>query len=112
MEIREVTGDYGVAGQITEADVAAIAAAGYRSIVCHRPDGEAPDQTPHAAIAAAAKSAGLEFRYIPIVSGQMTQENADDMAEALDELPGPVFGYCRSGARSTNVYMAARQRRG
>ena len=31
------------------------------------------------------------------------------MAEALDEIPGPVFAYCRTGARSTNIYMAARQ---
>jgi protein tyrosine phosphatase (PTP) superfamily phosphohydrolase (DUF442 family) len=38
----------------------------------------------------------------------MTAEDVEKMAEALDEIPGPVFAYCRSGARSTNIYMAAK----
>jgi protein tyrosine phosphatase (PTP) superfamily phosphohydrolase (DUF442 family) len=31
------------------------------------------------------------------------------MADALDEMEGPIFAYCRSGARSTNLYMMARE---
>ena len=40
----------------------------------------------------------------------MTDEDVQKMAEALDEIPGPVFAYCRSGARSTNIYLAASER--
>ena len=32
------------------------------------------------------------------------------MVEALDEIPGPVFAYCRSGARSTNIFLAAKSK--
>jgi protein tyrosine phosphatase (PTP) superfamily phosphohydrolase (DUF442 family) len=31
------------------------------------------------------------------------------MADALRDLEGPVFAYCRSGARSTNLYMLVQQ---
>jgi uncharacterized protein (TIGR01244 family) len=38
------------------------------------------------------------------VSGAITRENVEDQAKALEELEGPVFAYCRSGARCTNLY--------
>lgn len=109
MEYRQITDTFAVTGQIVAEDVAAIKAAGFRSIICNRPDDEQPGQPSAAEIAAAAEAEQLIFRHIPVVSGQMTQADVMRMAEALDEIPGPVFAYCRSGARSTNLYMAARQ---
>ncbi|MGI9500254.1 MAG: beta-lactamase hydrolase domain-containing protein, partial [Geminicoccaceae bacterium] len=41
---RKVTENLSVSPQITTSDIEAIAAAGFRSIICNRPDGEAPDQ--------------------------------------------------------------------
>ena len=35
-----------------------------------------------------------------------------DMAGALEEMEGPVFAYCRSGTRCTNLYMAIQQSKG
>jgi len=109
MEYRQITDDYAVTGQIATSDIAEIKAAGFRSIICHRPDGEQPGQPTAAEIAVAAEAADLIFRHIPFVGGQMTDDDVAAMVEALDEIPGPVFAYCRSGARSTNIYMAARE---
>jgi uncharacterized protein (TIGR01244 family) len=109
MDIRQVTDDYAVSPQITADDIKAIKEAGYRSIICNRPDDEQPGQPSAAEIAVAAEAADLVFRHIPFVSGQMTEDDVAAMVEALDEIPGPVFAYCRSGARSTNIYMAAKQ---
>ena len=109
MEIRQVTDDYAVSGQIAVDDIRAIKEAGYRSIICNRPDDEQPGHPTAADIAVAAEAADLIFRHVPFVSGQMTDEDVQKMAEALDEIPGPVFAYCRSGARSTNIYLAAKQ---
>ncbi len=111
MEIRQITEDYAVAPQIGAADVAAILKAGFRSIISNRPDTE-DGTVPHDEVEKAARAAGLEFRYIPVVSGAMTQENVDDQAKALRELPKPVLAYCRSGARCTNLYMLVRQQEG
>ncbi len=109
MDIRSITDDYAVSAQIEPTDVEAIRAAGFRSIVCHRPDGEETDQPSAANVQEAAEKAGLGFRHIPVISGQLTTGNVSAMRAALDELEGPVFAYCRSGARSTNIFGLAEQ---
>ena len=111
MTFRQITEDYFVAPQIRVEDIARIREAGFRSVISNRPDDEG-GTVPHDAIAAAATAAGLEFRYIPVISGWMTQENVDQQARALSELPKPVLAYCRSGTRCTNLYMLVRQQYG
>lgn len=104
MEIRKITEDYSVAPQITAEDVLAIKQAGFRSLICNRPDDEQPGQPEADTIREAAEKAGLQFRFIPVVSGAMTPDNVSDMADALDELPTPVLAYCRSGTRCANLF--------
>lgn len=93
-----------VSPQIEASDIADIAAAGFKSIICNRPDGESGDQTPYSVIEAAAQATSIPIRNIPVVSGAITIDNVRDMKAALAELPKPVFAYCRSGARCTNLY--------
>ncbi|MDX8495268.1 TIGR01244 family sulfur transferase [Mesorhizobium sp. VK22B] len=112
MEYRQISEDYSVSGQIQPEDIAAIKDAGFRSVICNRPDNEQPGQPSADSVKAAAEAAGLAFRYIPVISGQITMDNVEDQAEALDELEGPVFAYCRSGARCTNLYGLIQQERG
>jgi uncharacterized protein (TIGR01244 family) len=112
MDYRKITDDYAVSGQIAPEDVALIKAAGFRSIICNRPDDEQPGQPTAREIEVAARAADLIFRHIPFTSGQMTEEDVAKMVEALDEIPGPVFAFCRSGARSTNIYVAAKEAKG
>jgi sulfide:quinone oxidoreductase len=109
MDHKEITPDYSVAGQIRPEDVAEIKAQGFRSIMCNRPDGEAPDQTSHAEIEAAAKAEGLVFACVPVVSGQLTEEDVARFRAALADLPQPVVAYCRSGARSQTLWSLAQQ---
>jgi len=111
MDIRRLDQAYSVSGQIAFRDVPAIAAQGFRAIVCNRPDGEAQDQPGAATMAAEAKKAGLLFRHVPVKSGAITEDDVTLMQAALDELPGPVLAYCRSGARCTALWerIAARK---
>ncbi len=109
MEYRQISDNYSVSGQILPEDIAAIKAAGFKSVICNRPDDEQPGQPSASSVETAAQAAGLEFRYIPVVSGQITSENVADQAAALEELQGPVFAYCRSGARCTNLYGLVRE---
>ena len=104
MEYREISDNYAVSGQILPEDIAAVKAAGFKSIICNRPDDEQSGQPSADSVKQAAETAGLEFRYIPVVSGQITEENVADQAIALEDVKGPVFAYCRSGARCTNLY--------
>jgi len=107
MDARALSSKISVAPQITADDVAKAKAAGFRAIICNRPDGEGADQPAFAEIAAAAKKAGLETRYLPIVSGKVSDDDATDFGKALIELPGPVLAYCRTGTRSATLWSLA-----
>lgn len=106
-DFRVLDDNISVSGQILLEQMSEIAAKGYKSIICNRPDGEAFDQPDFALVSVAAKAAGLEARYIPVEPTGLTMENVDATRTALDELERPIYAYCRSGARSTNAYMMA-----
>jgi uncharacterized protein (TIGR01244 family) len=112
MDIRQIDEGYAVTGQISPDDVRDIAAEGYQAIICNRPDGESPDQPDFAEVAKVAEKAGIPIYYVPVVSGQLTQDDVDAMASALEASEGPVLAYCRSGARSTNIYGIVQQQKG
>ncbi len=108
MPVQALSPDFAVTGQIAAQDAAAIAQAGFRSIVCNRPDGEGgPAQPPFQAIEQAAAQVGLQARYLPVVAGQITAADGAALARLLLELPAPVLAYCRSGARSTTLWQLA-----
>jgi sulfide:quinone oxidoreductase len=104
MEFKKISDDLTVSPQISPADVAEIARAGYRAIVCHRPDGEGMDQPSFEEIRAMAREAGLEVAYQPVISGRVQDEDAQSFGQLMRELPGPVFAYCRTGTRSATLW--------
>lgn len=108
-EIRQVTPDFAVAPQIDQDDFAAIAAAGFKSVINNRPDGEAPGQMPSSDAKARAEAAGLAYAAIPF-AGPPGSAQIDAMGAALGQLPGPVLAYCRSGTRSITAWALAQAR--
>lgn len=104
MDIRPITKQLAVSPQILASDIAYIANIGFRSIICNRPDGESQDQPGFSEIETAARKAGLEVRYLPVVAGQMKPGDPADFAAALEEMPGPVLAYCRTGTRSATLW--------
>jgi uncharacterized protein (TIGR01244 family) len=108
LPVRPVADDVFVAPQLGAADMAAVAQAGFRAVVNNRPDFEGgPDQPTHAEIAAAAAAAGLVYRFLPVSGGWQSPEEIAAFAALLQELPRPLLAFCRSGARSTRLYLAA-----
>ncbi len=61
MELKKINDRVSVSPQISVDDVEAIKAAGFKTIINNRPDGEAPDQPASAEIKAAAKAAGVKL---------------------------------------------------
>lgn len=112
MDIRQINEEYSVSGQITVDDLDEIKARGFKSIVCHRPDGEEPGQPAFADIAARAEELGIKIKHVPVGPMGVTEEAISGMMDALDDFDRPMLGYCRSGARSTNTYQKTLQLRG
>ena len=110
LPLSPVAPDVCVAPQLTPESMAEAAQAGFRSVVNNRPDFEGgADQPTSAQIEAAARAAGLEYRHLPVNGAYQSPEEIAAFASLLDELPRPILAFCRSGARSTRLYMAATQ---
>ncbi|KQI68986.1 NAD(FAD)-dependent dehydrogenase [Loktanella sp. 3ANDIMAR09] len=104
MEINKLDSAVSASPQVVPTDMAQIRAAGFRSIICNRPDGEGPDQPGFAEIEQAARDAGIVARYVPVTAGQISDADVADFSAALADLPGPVLAYCRSGTRSATLW--------
>ena len=104
LDIRKINDRVSVSPQIAAEDVEAIKAAGFTAIVNNRPDGEAPDQPNSAEIEAAAKAAGLIYRFIPMGREGVSPEMIASTRAALEGSEGPVLCYCRSGTRSATLW--------
>ena len=101
-----------VSGQIQPADIAEFKRAGVTMIVNNRPDGEDPGQPLAADIEAAAKEAGIAYRFVPIRRGPGPAE-VDELQDAMRECgDGKLLAFCRSGTRSTFAWALARSEEG
>lgn len=98
--------------QIGLAEVTEAAAQGIALIVNNRPEGESDDQTPGPEIEAAARAAGMGYVAIPVTHAGFSEAQVAALAKALEEAPGPVLAYCRSGTRSTLLWAMAEASRG
>lgn len=107
--INPLSDDFAVAPQLTPADMSAVAQAGYKSVIINRPDNEGGEGQPTSAdVMEAARAAGLQVEYQPVVSGAITAQDVERFGQLLQQLPSPVLAYCRSGGRCTSLYRAAK----
>ena len=104
--VAELTHSLSVAGQIQPEDVRALAEHGYRVIICNRPDNEELNQPSMDAIAAACELAGVQFVRYPVDAMSFPGDDLDAMDEAMNG-EEKVLAYCRSGARSTNLWAVS-----
>lgn len=112
MTIRPINPSYHVTGQIKPADLAGLAAKGYVTVICMRPDGEGWGQPSFAAIQQAGAACGLACHYLPVMPGAMPLDQARQLRAILDGTEGPVLAYCASGNRATVVHQMALQAAG
>jgi uncharacterized protein (TIGR01244 family) len=111
IEITQHNAEFSTTGQISPDHVAQIAALGYKSVIDNRPDLEGGHEQPmHSDIEKLVQATGMRFAYLPVVSGAITQEQVHQMADLIESLPKPILAFCRSGARSTNLYHLALSR--
>lgn len=104
MDIRQITPNYAVSPQIAVEDVPALVAAGFKTVICNRPDSEVPVTHQEAALKAAVDAAGLAFRSNPVTHGALTPEIILEQRSTYEGSDGPTLAYCASGTRSSIVW--------
>ena len=98
MDIRPLTNGYAVSPQIAPEDAEAIAAAGYRRVICNRPDTEVPPELRADAVGKAVMAAGMDFVILPLTHDTLRGFVEEHRSAAAR---GPTLAYCASGTRST-----------
>jgi uncharacterized protein (TIGR01244 family) len=99
-----LTEDIQVSEQLQPEQLVVLKSQGFQTVIDLRPDGEASDQPGSAAMAQAAKRAGLQFGYVPVPHGDVPLAATDALARLLTDAPRPVLLYCRSGARAARTW--------
>lgn len=109
--VKQLTPFLSVIGQIQPTDMAAVAASGFLTVINNRPDGEGEDQPTSAEMAAAARASGLQYHYLPVIAGQISDDNVSDFAQLLTQVKGPVLAFCRTGTRSSSLWALSEAHR-
>ena len=109
MKITQIDGNFSITPQISADNLNEIKAAGFKSVICNRPDSEDGGAHPgHELMESEARKLGLEFAYLPVIPGQINDNHVDQFRALVDKLPGPVLGYCRMGMRAKTLYERSR----
>jgi len=108
MPIFKLSESLSVAAQITPQDVPNIAAQGFTTVVCNRPDGEVADQASMDEIEAACNAAGLLFVRYPVNAMNFPGADLGGLGELFDDPSQSVLAYCRTGTRCANLWVATR----
>ncbi len=110
MQIIALTPGFAVSPQLMAEDFAWVSTQGFKTLVNNRPDGEGGDAQPTSQmLEAAARAAGLHYVYLPVVSGAITAQQVQTLHDVLAIAPGPTLAFCRSGARSAQLFGLAQQ---
>ena len=100
---KKLTDELSVCSFVTPAELPELAKQ-FRTIINNRPDNEEPGQASSAELEEAAQALGLDYVHIPVVPGQMTEQQVTAFAKALADKPGTKLAFCRSGTRAASLW--------
>ena len=107
MQINKINDNYSSTGQIDTEDLTKIHESGFKTIMCFRPTSEDKENQPdQSLLKREAHKKGVKFISIPIIPGNITEENIQKFAQNCNDSDYPVLGYCRSGGRAKSIYQA------
>lgn len=107
--LTEIDANFSTSPQIDVEDLPEIKAAGFKSVICNRPDNEDGGTHPdHNFLESEARKLGLEFAYLPVIPGQINEGHVAQFKTLIGKLPAPVLGYCRMGMRAKTLYERSR----
>jgi uncharacterized protein (TIGR01244 family) len=103
VNLKHVSESFAVSPQVRPEDMPAIAGR-FAMLINDRPDCEEPGQPTSDELQQAAAKAGLDYRYIPVVPGNLGDREVQEFVKAMSAADGPVLAFCRTGTRSISLW--------
>ena len=108
MSVYKLTESLSVAAQITPQDIGGLAAQGFTTVVCNRPDGESPGQAGMDEMEAACRDADVLFIRYPVDVLNFPGADLEGLGTLFDDPNQRVLAYCRSGTGCVNLWVLSR----
>jgi sulfide:quinone oxidoreductase len=105
--VKRLTPFISVAAQLQPADMALLASSGFRCVINNRPDNEGEAQPCSETMRIAAEASGLEYHFLPVISGQISDADIAGFRALLERIKGPALAFCRTGTRSASLWALA-----
>jgi uncharacterized protein (TIGR01244 family) len=105
---RALSPNVSVVGDMTPAKFKNLMQQDFKSVIVNRPDQEVGNQTTASELRSLAEKANKSLIYQPVVSGQITDSDAQEFAKYYNSLPKPILLVCKSGSRSTVLFNKAK----
>ena len=106
-DLTKVSDMISAGGQPSEADIAALKAAGYRKIINLRRPGEQNQPLDPQAWGDVVTAAGLAYAHIPVDPTNLHPSSAAAVTQAVEEADGPVYIHCAAGGRAVTHALLA-----
>ncbi|WP_455478037.1 TIGR01244 family sulfur transferase [Bartonella sp. B10] len=107
MNLQQIESGIFISAQINVENIKTLAKAGFKTIICNRPDHEDPHQPDFSIIKAAAQKYGIKTYHIPIAPPTIEQSDVETMQKILKTASLPLLAYCHHGTRSMHLYRLA-----
>lgn len=110
MNLNQLSDRVFVSGQVQADEMPILAAQGFGTIICNRPNGEELNQPTAEDIQKSAEAAGMKFFFVPFNPSKPDPNMVPNFAEAINQAEeGKILAYCRSGQRSSRLWAAISQ---
>ena len=105
---KSLTSNVSVSGQMTADKFSELLKDGFKSVIVNRPDQETGNLTSAAELRNIAEKSNVSLIYQPVISGQISNQDAIEFAKYYNSLPKPILLVCKSGNRSTVLFNKAK----
>lgn len=108
---KQLEEDFFVSGQVSRDSLEHATSLGITRLINNRPDGEEAGQPTHEEVSAWADELGLEYHFVPVVTGTLTEEVLEQFSKAVIGGEGRIMASCRTGTRSCVLWALERASR-
>lgn len=102
-----------ISGQLNQHFIKQIEQYEIKTVICNRPDNEEPNQPNFETIKEWLQNTSVEkIVYLPVALDNLTDSTLAKFQETIAQSPAPILAYCRTGTRSTVMWVLNQVKKG